>query len=392
MVDTEYVVVGGGIVGCTAAMHLAEMGQQVTVIDKGFLFGSASTENAGGLHFQLSFTAMREGEQGFKRHLAIQGLNIDAHHRWKSLDSYFDQGLELEMNGGLVVGEDLHDEKQLIRKVDLEQSAGFETQFVGQESAHNLCPDLSSTVRSAAWHPWEGHVNPRHVSDRMAQWLEVAGGVTVSCNTSVLGFDPTHDGRWRIFTDRGEICARKVILAAGAWTGRLAALAGVRIPMQIRPLTMSVSRKLPTRRLHHLVMHASYPLSVKQVEDGNMIIGGGRPAILRESQIEWPGSPQPDVKNIFRNLEDSARVLPFMRSVPILRSWHGVLGYPDDGLPVLGQSAAAPGLIFAVGGHTGWTIGPSCGYVAASLACTAHSNVEIADLHPDRFREAGSHE
>jgi glycine/D-amino acid oxidase-like deaminating enzyme len=379
--DVDCAVIGAGIVGASCAYYLRNAGVDCALVDSGSAFSGASTNNAGGLHYQFSFTAMREGRQSFTRYLAIRDLNEDARERWVSLEAELDQELDLSMHGGVVVGETAEDIEQLRAKAELESAAQFGSVFLDRDELLSRCPELSREVQGGSWNPWEGHVNPRLVSGALMQRLAV-DGCLIWENSRVTSL--LRDSRgWHVRTERSSLRASSIVVAAGAWTSQVMRLLGLDLPMSVRPLTMSVSQKAPPT-MTALVMHASRPLSVKQVRDGNIIVGGGRPALLGLRGEHW-SSPAPHVPNLLINLGDAARVVPGIEGLPVLRSWQGVLGFPVDGQPVIGPVPGHRDAYVAVGGHTGWTIGPSCGWAVSNLVLGAGDPIR-PELSPIRFR------
>jgi sarcosine oxidase subunit beta len=379
--EVDCVVIGAGVVGASCAYYLRNAGVNCALVDSGAAFSGASTDNAGGLHYQFSFTAMREGRKNFRRYLAIRDLNEDSRERWVSLESELGQSLDLSMHGGVVVGETPADIDQLRAKVELESAAGLGSVLLEHDELMSRCPELSHTIQGGSWNPWDGHVNPRLVSGALMRRL-----ITDGCH--VQEYSPveaiTRDSRgWHVRTADVSFRCTSVVVAAGAWTGRVVRLLGLEIPMSVRPLTMSVSQK--TRpMMNALVMHASMPLSVKQVQDGNIVVGGGRPAVLAVDGSRW-AAPGPHVPNLLTNLADAARVIPAAEGLPILRSWQGVLGFPSDGQPVIGPIPGHQDAFVAVGGHTGWTIGPSCGWAVSNLVLGVGEAIR-PELSPARFR------
>jgi sarcosine oxidase subunit beta len=381
----DCVIVGAGIVGASCAYYLRKAGVDCALVDSGSAFSAASTNNAGGLHYQFSFTAMREGRQSFARYLAIRDLNEDARDRWASLEAELGRDLDLSTHGGVVVGETPADIDQLRAKVELESSARFGSVFLERDELWARCPELSHEIEGGSWNPWEGHVNPRLVSGALMQDL-AANGCHIWENSQVEAVARDSQG-WHVRTQHASLRSGSLVVAAGAWTGKVARLLGLELPMSVRPLTMSVTQKTPPR-MTALVMHASRPLSVKQVRDGNVVVGGGRPASLPVQGERW-GKPGPHVPNLLTNLDDAARVVPGIEGLPVLRSWQGVLGFPADGQPIIGPIPGQRDAYVAVGGHTGWTIGPSCGWAVSNLVLGVGDPIR-PELSPVRFRSAAA--
>lgn len=380
---TTVIVIGAGIVGCSAAYYLATQGCEPVVIDAGGIGEQASTQNAGGLHFQLSHYALKGGEKVLKQHLDIAAMNNDAQQRWKQVGSDFGSELEVKMAGGLVAAETDDDVALLRRKVKVEWAAGFETEFLDGAELAALAPELSPTIRAASWHPHEGSANSRFAAAVFARHARGLGA-RFRLRSPVHGL--RHDGRdWIVSTGRHtETRADAVLVTAGAWTARILAMVGANLPMELRGLNMCVTDQVkPT--MTQLVMHVRRPVSVKQMASGNVVVGGGRPTQLERIQggLGWRALPSPEV--IVANMRDAAEVVQGLDHVSVIRTWQGILGSPADGMPVLGAVRSKPGLFVAVGGHTGYTVGPTCGALAADLIDGRRIDIDLTPFRPDRF-------
>jgi sarcosine oxidase subunit beta len=120
--------------------------------------------------------------------------------------------------------------RRLERSAELHQRFGVPTQVLSPDAARDVVPQLSMKgVLAAAWNPKDAVIFPwpfvwgyaRQARDR---------GVTVEPFTRVTGFDLAHGKVTKVVTDRGAIACERVVLAAGAWSPEIAALAGVRLP------------------------------------------------------------------------------------------------------------------------------------------------------------------
>ncbi len=383
------VVIGAGITGCAAALYLtrASSGVRVTVLDATGPGQGSSTQTAGNLHFQLSYSAMKEGEEAFRRHVRVIGLNRDADQRWQELAAEL-PSLRVYRSGGVVVAETDDDVAELRRKVRLEREAGFDTEFLDADDVRRIVPELSSDILGASWHAREGYVDAKTACYVLAK-AATRAGATFLTGAFVQRVTAAGDG-WAVeLADDRELLADRVVVAVGAWTGSLLARSGGHVPMHLDALTMSVCDRA-ARVMDHLVMHATRPLSVKQVSSGNVMIGGGRPAQLvpDEGPLEWQTAPRLD--SILAGMADAARVVPATAGLEVIRSWTGILGSPADELPVVGELSELPGVVVAVAGHTGYTLGPTMGWAAARQALGEDPGLDLAPFSPARFAMSGA--
>lgn len=376
-------IIGAGIVGTSAAYYLARLGWDPIVIDAGGIGDQASTQNAGGLHFQLSHHVLTGDEDVLNRHLSIIPMNADAQERWPQAVRELGGDLELTMDGGLVAAE-TDDEVEMLRvKVDRERKAGFDTEYLQGEELTSIAPELAGHILAAARHPLEGGANARQATALFAQRSRDFGSRYVLRNAVT---DLKREGTtWKVkLTDGPPVHVDAVLIAAGAWSAHILSMTGLSIPMQLRGLNMCVTTKVAPL-MSHLVMHVRRPLSVKQVASGNVIIGGGRPTQLvrRNSALRWEALPSPEV--ILANALDAVEVVNGLENVQVIRSWQGILGTPGDGMPLVGSIPGRPGLFLAVGGHTGYTIGPTSGALIAELIDGRQPSIDLTPFLPERL-------
>jgi glycine/D-amino acid oxidase-like deaminating enzyme len=176
-----------------------------------------------------------------------------------------------------------------------------------------------------------------------------------------------------------------VLNAAGAWAADVAALANVHLPLFPVALTMNVTEKIEPR-VPHLVQHVGRKLSLKQTEDGNLLIGGGWRSRLRQHAGKWAVAEPPDLllDSIAGNLRAAVAVLPSIGRLRLLRAWTGTTVNTPDDLPVLGEVPQAPGFFVASGG-AGFTFGPAYALLMSELIQGRKTSWPLEPFSPKRF-------
>jgi glycine/D-amino acid oxidase-like deaminating enzyme len=272
----------------------------------------------------------------------------------------------------------------LERKSRLERRHGLETHVIDGAEARDRAPYLSPAVLAACWCPEEGHANPRLVGPALAA-AAVRHGATVRTRARVVGLART-GGRWRVsILDREPVCADVVVVAAGVWTGQVTALADAVLPIVPRALTMmATARADPT--IDHLVQHAGARLSLKQAGEGNVLIGGGWPARLRQrgGVVDVERRPAVRYESISGSSSVALRVVPSLRSLPIVRVWTGVVGITPDQVPLIGELHGRPGLYVATGG-AGFTLGVALGRLLSELILCGRTSLPLDLYDPVRY-------
>ena len=388
MADYDIAVIGGGLIGCASAYYLAKSGARIVVLERGQINQGASGQNAGSLHFQLEQRLIQDLEVQVRELEFYVGLARMAIELWQGIDAELGCDTQLSMQGGLMVAESPAETELLERKLQIEQSQGLKVELLDGEAARRLAPYLSSGIRAALYCASEGHCNPRLLTPAYAR-KAVELGASLITDATVRGVR-CDAGRWHItFSDsageRQQIRCGAVLNAAGAWTVNIAAMANLHLPLFPIGLTMNATEKTQLQ-IPHLIQHVGRKLSLKQTEDGNLLIGGGWRANLRQRGGRWSSTESPHIvlDSVFGNLRTAAEIVPMVRSLRLLRTWTGTTAITADQLPVLGEVPQAPGFFVAAGG-AGFTYGPAYALLMSELMLTGTSSYPLAPFSPARF-------
>ena len=166
-------------------------------------------------------------------------------------------------------------------------------------------------------------------------------------------------------TDGDRLPAERVVVAAGAWAVALVAGVGARLPLRARALQMLRTAPAPPA-LTPVLGCFGQPLSLKQLDDGAYLIGGGWPAAIDdEAGNGWTLRDE----SVAGNLAVARAVYPAVGEVELARGWAGIEAFAPDDLPCLGSVAGVDGLLVAAGfsGH-GFALAPAVGDILARLA------------------------
>jgi glycine/D-amino acid oxidase-like deaminating enzyme len=292
-----------------------------------------------------------------------------------------------------MVAETPEEVDKLRAKCALESRCGLNTQLITGDEARALAPYLASGILAASHCDVEGHANPRLVTGAFARAARTAGAV-IESDRSVVSIRKQNQcfEIETIATTTGAraetFIAERLVLAAGAWTAQLAVLLNLHVPVIPVALTMNVTEQMPPM-IDHLIQHIGRRLSLKQVEDGNLLIGGGWPARLATSkrlngQFDLGARPQLLESSVRGNLATAIQVVPSVRNLLLLRSWTGTVAVTPDQGPLLGSVGACPGLYIAAGG-TGFTLGPTMSRLLSELIVTGNTSLPISQFSPQRY-------
>jgi glycine/D-amino acid oxidase-like deaminating enzyme len=386
----DVAVIGGGLIGCASAYYLSLSGARVILIERGQINQGASGQNAGSLHFQLEYRLIEFKEKFAKELEYFVALTQLAINHWKGIEQELKCDLELVMDGGFMVAETTEEIKVLQEKSEIEKSQGLAVDLLDDKEIHKLAPYLSSKVQAALYCPHEGHCNPRLLTPAYARSAQTRG-TDILTNTIVADIR-LRERKWEIDfssdspdTKKETLVASSILNTAGAWAGEIGKMVDIKLPLQAVGLIMNVTEKIPPV-LHHLVQHVGRKLSMKQVDDGNVLIGGGWLAELQHKDGVWLSHKPPliNTDSIKENLRVATDVAPFLKELNLIRTWTGITALFPDQLPILGEVPQAPGFYVAVGG-SGFTYGPTYARLMSELILTGSTGFPIKPYSPDRF-------
>jgi glycine/D-amino acid oxidase-like deaminating enzyme len=375
----DLVIIGAGIMGTAAALRATELGLDTVVIDRGAVNGESSGGNAGSLHLQLlSFDfGQKTGGRG-EALLQTLPLQRDAIALWQQLERDLGTSFEIVLTGGMMLAEEERHIDFLRDKIAAERRMGIEVELIDRAGIAALAPGVSERMIAAAWCPGEGKINPLLGTPALANAARARGARFVE-GVSITGIDATAPG-YAVRTGSGTIRARRLILAAGGWTGALGAMLGVPLPIHGAPLQMVVTETAPPLA-SCLLAHCDRHLTMKQATAGNLIIGGawsaaadpatGRTRILRES--------------LEGNLWVAERVLPGVAGLHVLRSW-AAMNVDIDGAPLIGHLPGHPDCV-VVAGANGYTLGPLLGRHAAEAVASGRQPPGLDRFSPARLAQ-----
>ena len=368
-------VVGGGIVGLSISWFLARAGIDVLCLDAGTDSGSAA--NAGSLHGQMQSRMERMFPERIPDYLNCLPIYPRAIDFWGEIAQQLGDEIDYRLTGGLMVAENAGQLAALARKSQQERRCGVATELLNRDEVLKLAPYLSANVQGALFCAKEGKVNPLRATASIGRQA-IACGAVIHNDTRVRRLEAGSPG-YRAITSRGSYVGQRVVIAAGTASGALAADLGIKFPCAAEALQMCITE--PARPLlHHLIQHAERAITLKQLDNGQILIGGGWPAIQTQ-----PGQPPTVIrKSLTGNLHLATQLVPELEKLRIQRAWAGVNTMVDL-LSVLGPVDAMPGLHFAVPGDAGFTLGPYCAKLVVDTMLERQPDYPLDAFSPHRF-------
>lgn len=364
-VTADVAIVGGGIMGSSAALFLRRMGLSVVLLERDLCGSRSSGVNYGGVR--------RQG-----RPISQLPLSQRAQGLWTQLPELIGIDGEYLPSGHLKIARSEADMVSLESYRERTLGFGMDLQMLSMRALRERCPWLGKAAIGASLCPGDGQANPRLVSPAFAMAARKLGA-DVREQTRVD--EVARDGAVFVLRsgDALEVRARHLLNCAGAWAGALAAQFGEPVPMEAGHPEMSVTEPLPAFMNLSLGVEGG-GVYARQVARGNCVIGGGRGYALDDQRARAQRS------GLSGLMQQTVELLPALKHAHIIRTWSGTEGYLPDRQPVIGPSATTPGLIHAFGfAGGGFQLGPGVGAVLADLVCEGRSATPIDAFSIERF-------
>lgn len=370
LTSPDVLVVGAGLAGLAAAHALATRGARVTVLERDIAGRHASTLNAGGV-------------RRTNRHPAELPLTNRAFALWPTLAERLGADVGYRVTGHLVVAEDEDELARLDARAAHVGRLGFtHERMLDRAEVRALVPAIAPHIVGGLWGEDDGHADPRAAVAAFRDAAERAGARILEC-TSLLGLRRA-DGAWRAETTAGTVNTPVLVNCAGAWGGEVAAMAGEKLSVEQRaPMALTLAPR--PRFVRPVVQTLTRRLSLKQFDDGRVMIGGGHRA-----RLDQPGMPAASAAEAEANLATARSIFPgALAGAEPARVWAGTEAYAPDGIAILGAAERVDGLVhgFCFSGH-GFAPAPAVGEVLADLVQGLPPAIDISGLAPGRFQRA----
>jgi glycine/D-amino acid oxidase-like deaminating enzyme len=352
------VVAGAGIIGANIAYQLVKRGAAVSIVERRRP-GHGATAN--------SF-AWINAKKRPRDYFDLSRLGIQA---WRQLDREFSGALPVVWGGSVEWRAEADARARLQKDVAEFQAWGYPVKPLDVAALATLEPRLTPGTMDGGAH-WtdEAHADPVGVTERVLQKAEM-NGARLLCPAEVTGLDLA-GGRLRaVRTSAGDLEADALVVACGTDTPRVAAFAGVRVPLKESPGVLV--HVPPQPRIVQRVVLAPVG-NIKQKPDGRIVAGsdfGAGGGDLSHAAGE-------------RLLKTMAVVLPELGRAGVEKMTQGFRPMPADGLPIVGVAPRRRDVYLAVM-HSGVTLGPLMGRLAAGELLDGVDAEPLAQYRLERF-------
>ena len=369
--DYDIIIVGGGGHGLATAYYLATVHgiTNVAVLEKGYLGGGNTARNTTIIRSNYLWD---EAAQLYELSLKL----------WEGLTQELNFNVMFSQRGVLNLGHNLQDMRDIERRVNANRLNGIDGEVLSPADIKNIAPllnvspDARYPVLGASWQPRGGTARHDAVAWGYARAAD-ALGVDLIQQTEVTGLRRQKGAIVGVETTHGFIGANKVGCVTAGNSGVMAAMAGLKLPIESRPLQALVSEPLRPC-LDTVVMSNAVHGYISQSDKGDLVIGAGVDG--------YNGYGQRGSFHIIEHtLQAICELFPAFSRVRMNRQWGGIVDTCPDACPIISKTSV-DGLYFNCGwGTGGFKATPGSGFVFADTLAHGRPHPLAEPFSIDRF-------
>ena len=428
-------IIGGGIIGLSAARYLRQDGWDVTILEKGNLSDNCSFGNMGylspshfaplaapgmieqgilwmfnqkspfyvrpSLRWQLFDWGLKFMRASTRGHVArsarpLAELLLFSKKMFQEWAAAGDLQFDLVEKGCIMYYQTPKKEQEELENARMAEQLGLKVEILEREQVKTIEPELRPDVRGGVLFKDDAHLYPNALMEQLPAWLEKRG-VVILRNSEVTGFERQNGKITSVrYRDPGDgqqavLNPDLVVLAAGSWSPQLARMAGEYLPL-MPGKGYSMTLENPVKRLHYpcILLEAKVALTPwpnrlrigSTMEIGpinNRILFPRVQGILEAVPRFFPGYLDDPV---FRAFADPVQLKQQLRE----RIWFGFRPVSADGLPYIGFARKNQNLLVATGhAMLGMSLGAGTGKLVAELAAGKPASVPLTAFDPARY-------
>lgn len=419
--QADVVIIGGGIIGTSAALFLAQKGIRAVLCEKGHIAGEQSSRNWG--------WCRKMGRDPRELPLIIESLRL-----WQGMNEMVEAETGFRQAGIMYLAENQAELGQFDAWLDHARQYQLDTRVIGRAEAAELMPDLTGNWAGALYTASDGKAEPQRAAPAIAEAARRHGAVVLT-QCAVRGIERQGGRVSAVVTEKGRIACQTAVLAGGAWCRLFCGNLGIELPqlkvlatvMRTQPLDggpeISASGGLFGFRKR---MDGGYTVATLGVRTIDLVPDHFRfffdylPAVRlhwkklrfrvgRRWADEWRMprhwgleeaspfevvrtlDPEPDQFVVDRARTATAEAFPVFRNAVVAESWGGMIDVMPDAIPVISPVESLPGFFIATGfsGH-GFGIGPGAGRLVADIVAGDPTLVDPTPFRLSRFTDGSN--
>jgi len=367
----DVLVIGGGIIGCSIALRLAQAGLGVTLLERSTPGGEASSAAAGML---APLGEMIEPPAFSELCVASRSL----YPRFAAeLEELSGHGVGYRDDGLLLVALDVEQEIEITKVHRMQTARGFALHPLAPAEVHDRVAGLSPQIRSGLFIPGDHWIDNESLMSALLVACRYAK-VRLEADVAVRAFQRKGDRFESVTAGRDfRFTAKTYILAAGCWSGEVAEGLGMHmllVPCRGQMMEFVASRELP------LVVRAGMHYLVPRPHQ-HILVGTTAEYVGFEKAVTAEG-----LRSI---LAGATRLGPLVGDWHFLRAWAGLRPDTPDHLPILGYGEIE-NLIYATGHfRNGILLAPVTAEIISELILKGSASRPLEAYRPTRFKESG---
>ena len=375
----QVVVIGGGIIGCSTAYHLArDHKADVVLLEQGKLTGG-STWHAAGLVGQLRSSASIT---------QVLKYSVDLYTK---LEAETGLATGWKQNGGLRLACNEERWTEIKRQATTAHSFGLEMELLSPAEAGRLWPLMeTSDLVGAAFLPTDGQASPSDITQSLAKGARMHG-VRMIEGVRVTGIE-TKEGRVAaVVTNQGTISCEKVVNCAGMWAKEVGRMVGVSVPLQAVQHQYMVSEKIDGVTPDLPTLRDPDRLTYLKEEVGGLVMGG-----YEFNPVAWAddGIPEnfefqllpPDLDHFEQFMEPAIGRVPAFAEAGMKQLINGPESFTPDGSYIMGEAPEVSGFFVGAGFNAfGIASGGGAGWTLAEWVMTGEQPLDLWSVDIRRF-------
>jgi sarcosine dehydrogenase len=382
----QIVVIGGGIMGCSTAYHLAKHHKaDVLVLEQGRIT-SGTTWHAAGLVGQLRSSASIT---------RVLKYSVDLYKNLQA-ETGLDTGWKMTGCLRLATTEDRWTEYK--RLATTAKSFGMDMSLLSPTEVKRMWPLMdTSDLIGASWLPTDGHASPSDVTQSLAKGARMHG-VKFHEGVRVLGFDMTEGRITAVNTNLGKIACEKVVNCAGMWARQVGALAGITVPLQAVKHQYIITEKIEGLSPDAPTLRDPDRRTYFKEEVGGLVMGGYEPDPISWTTDDLPNEWEfqlfdDDYDHFDQHLSQAIARIPVLEKTGVKKMINGPESFTADGNFILGRANECENMFVGAGFNAyGIAAGGGAGWVLADWVMKGEAPLDLwvvdirrfSGLHQDR--------
>jgi 4-methylaminobutanoate oxidase (formaldehyde-forming) len=377
--QARVVIIGGGVIGCSIAYHLAKLGWRDVVLLERKQLTSGTTWHAAGL-----LTTLRDTETQTRLAKYTQDL-------YRTLETDTGQATGLIGCGSIQLAITAEKAEEMRRGVHMAASFGVEAHEVSPAEVKSLWPLADVSDLSAAFYfPNDARANPTDVTQALAKGARL-GGVRIFEHTRVTGITTALGAVTGVRTDAGDIRAEYVVNCAGMWARAVGRMAGVTVPLQAAEHYYLISEAVAG--VHPLLPILRDPGNSAYVreEAGKIMVGLFEPVAAPWGASGIPddfsfGDIPPDWDRMYPYIERAMRRVPCLLETGIKLLFCGPESFTPDHNYLMGEAPNLRNFFVAAGFNSlGILSGGGVGFVMAEWIVKGRAPMDVWSVNLRRM-------